>query len=194
MGSATNVAVLVGSLRSESLSRKLALNIASRAAPRLECVLVDIADVSLYNEDLDAAPPEPWQRLRTQIRDADAVLFVTPEYNRSIPGVLKNAIDIASRPSGHSSFNGKPAAVISQTPHNLGAFGAHHALRQCCVYLNMPLMQQPEAYISGTTALLDESGKVKSPETEKFLDAFIEAFASWIARINAHTAGLRRVQ
>lgn len=194
MGSGINVAVLVGSLRSESLSRKLALNLSARAAPRLECVLLEIGDLPLYNQDLDNAPPPAWQRLRSQVRAADALLFVTPEYNRSVPGVLKNAIDVASRPQGHNSFNGKPAAVISQTPHSLGAFGANHALRQCCVYLNMPLMQQPEAYLSGTAELLDDAGKVKSPETLKFLDSFIEAFAQWISRVNTRSGGFARAQ
>jgi chromate reductase, NAD(P)H dehydrogenase (quinone) len=194
MSSATNVAVLVGSLRSESLSRKLALNICARAEPRLEGVLLEIGDLPLYNQDLDNAPPASWERLRGQVRAAQAILFVTPEYNRSVPGVLKNAIDVASRPAGKNSFNGKPAAVISQTPHSLGAFGANHALRQCCVYLNMPLMQQPEAYISGSAALLDEAGRVKSEDTAKFLDGFIEAFAAWIAKVNAGASGLRRAE
>jgi chromate reductase len=194
MGLGINVAVLVGSLRTESLSRKLALNLFARATPRLRCALLEIGDLPLYNQDLDVAPPAPWQRLRSQIRAADALLFVTPEYNRSIPGLLKNAIDVASRPQGQNSFDCKPAAVISQTPHSLGAFGANHALRQCCVYLNMPLMQQPEAYLSGTSALLDEAGKVKSPETIKFLDDFIEAFADWISRVNAQPAGVARAR
>jgi chromate reductase, NAD(P)H dehydrogenase (quinone) len=179
------VAVLVGSLRSESLSRKLALNIRERAKPRLACEVLEIGDLPLYNQDLDDSPPAPWQRLRTQVRAAQAVLFVTPEYNRSIPGVLKNAIDVASRPAGHNTFDGKPAAVISQTPYTLGAFGANHALRQCCVYLNMPLMQQPEAYISGSAALLGEDGKLTSADTIKFLDGFIAAFTAWIGKLTA---------
>jgi chromate reductase, NAD(P)H dehydrogenase (quinone) len=189
MGSATNVAVLVGSLRAESLSRKLALNVCARAAPRLECVLLEIGDLPLYNEDLDDSPPAPWERLRQQIRAANAVLFVTPEYNRSIPGVLKNAIDVASRPAGRNSFDGKPAAVISQTPHALGGFGANHTLRQCCVYLNMPIMQQPEAYISGSAKLLDESGKIRSADTGRFLDDFMGAFSAWIARLDPGVQG-----
>jgi NAD(P)H-dependent FMN reductase len=193
MSSGNQVAVLVGSLRSESLSRKLALDICSRIGPRLDCSVLELGDLPLYNEDLEtSSPPAPWQRLRSQVRAADAFLFVTPEYNRSLPGVLKNAIDVASRPPGHNCFNGKPAAVISQTPHTLGAFGANHALRQCCVYLNMPLMQQPEAYISGSADLLDATGKVKSADTAKFLDEFIAAFIKWIARLRPQPQGLTR--
>jgi chromate reductase, NAD(P)H dehydrogenase (quinone) len=185
MSSAPNIAVLVGSLRKESFSRKVALNIMQRATQRMEGRILEIGDLPLYNEDLDGAPPEQWQRLRSQIRPAKGVLFVTPEYNRSIPGVLKNAVDVASRPYGQNVFDGKPAAIISQTPHKLGAFGANHALRQCCVFLNMPLLQQPEAYLSKTAQLFDEHGKIKDAETSKFLDSFVAAFAAWIARFPA---------
>jgi NAD(P)H-dependent FMN reductase len=185
MSSIPNVAVLVGSLRKESYSRKLALDLIQRAGARAECKIVEIGDLPLYNEDLDKAPPPPWQRLRAQIRACNAVLFVTPEYNRSIPGVLKNAVDVASRPSGQNTFDGKPTAIVSQTPHKLGAFGANHALRQCCVFLNMPLLQQPEAYISNSAELLDKEGRLKDAETAKFLDGFVSAFLGWIGRISS---------
>ena len=180
-----NVAVLVGSLRKDSITRKLALDISERAAGRLTCTLVEIADLPHYNQDLETDTPAPWQRLRTQLGAAEALLFVTPEYNRSIPGALKNAIDVGSRPAQKSVFNGKPAAVISQTPHKLGGFGANHALRQCCVFLNMPLLQQPEAYLSGTAEIFDSHGKLQSDDTAKLLDKFVQAFAAWIARIRA---------
>jgi chromate reductase len=182
------VAVLVGSLRKDSITRKLARDISERAAGSLTCTLVEIGDLPHYNQDLETDTPAAWQRLRTQLTAAEALLFVTPEYNRSIPGALKNAIDVGSRPSGKSVFNGKPAAVISQTPHKLGGFGANHALRQCCVFLNMPLLQQPEAYLSGTAELFDAHGKLQSHETAKFLDKFVQAFAAWIARIRAPAA------
>src|SRR5262252_1755745 len=115
--SAKRVAVIVGSLRRDSLSRKLALNVLECARGRLDCHLVEIGDLPLYNEDLEGSEPAAWRRFRADVSAASAVLFVTPEYNRSIPGVLKNAVDVGSRPPGKSVFKGKPAAVISQTPH-----------------------------------------------------------------------------
>ena len=132
------IAVLVGSLRKESFSRKIAKNIEALAPAGLTFEEIDISKVGHYNQDLDGNPPAEWVELRDKIKSADAVLFVTPEYNRSVPGVLKNAIDIASRPYGHSAFNGKPAAVVSNSPGNIGGFGAHHHLRQTLAFLNMP--------------------------------------------------------
>jgi len=111
------------------------------------------------------------------------VLFVTPEYNRSVPGVLKNAIDVASRPYGQSAWSGKPAAVISLSPGAIGGFGANHHLRQSLVFLNMPTLQQPEAYIGRAADLFDESGAIKNPETKQFVDKFLAAFADWVERI-----------
>lgn len=195
MSSATSqapaqVAVLVGSLRKESFSRKIARGIAQRAERRLRCTLLEIGDLPLYNEDLDGTPPPPWQRLRREIRAADAVMLVTPEYNRSVPGVLKNAIDVGSRPQGQNAFDGKPTAVISQTPYKLGAFGANHAVRQSCVYLNMPVLQQPEMYLN-VADVLDDSGALKGGDTAAFMDKFIDAFADWIARVGASGRGSR---
>lgn len=186
--STAQVAVLVGSLRKESFSRKIARGIAQRAERKLRCTLLEIGDLPLYNEDLDRTPPATWQRLRGEIRASDGVLFVTPEYNRSVPGVLKNAIDVGSRPQGQSVFDGKPAAVVSQTPYKLGAFGANHAVRQSCVYLNMPVLQQPEMYLN-TADVLDDSGGLKSGDTAAFIDKFIDAFARWIARVGASGRG-----
>jgi chromate reductase len=117
---------------------------------------------------------------REKIKAKDAVLFVTPEYNRSIPGVLKNAIDIASRPYGHSAWNGKPGAVASVSPGAIGGFGANHHLRQCLVFLNVPAMAQPELYIGNAAGLFDETGKIKNEDTRKLLQKFVDAFASWI--------------
>src|SRR5690242_9661101 len=145
-----SVAVLIGSLRKESFSRKVANAMIRLAPPTLDCRVVEIGDLALYDEDLDAAGakvPDGWARFRAEMKPAQAVLFVTPEYNRSIPGVLKNAVDVASRPYGQSTLDGKPAGVVSVTPYQLGAFGANHALRQTFSFLNMPVMQQPEAYI-----------------------------------------------
>ncbi len=187
--SAKRVAVIVGSLRKESLSRKIALNVIEQAKGRLDCLLVEIGDLPLYNDDLEAAEPRPWQRFRKEVAAADAVLFVTPEYNRSIPGVLKNAVDVGSRPSGKSVFKGKPAGVISQTPYKLGAFGANHALRQTFVFLDMPVLQQPEVYIGGAGELMDSAGKFTSAETVKLINSFVNAFVAWIDKSGQKEAG-----
>jgi NAD(P)H-dependent FMN reductase len=175
------VAVLVGSLRREAWSLKVAHALIERA-PALDCRIVSIGDLPLYNEDLDGgAPPQAWSRFRAEMKAADAVLFVTPEYNRSIPGGLKNAVDVGSRPYGQSVFDGLPGAVVSVTPHKLGAFGANHALRQTFVFLNVRAMPQPEAYIAEAGELFDASGKLKNEETAKFFAQFMEKFAEWIA-------------
>jgi NAD(P)H-dependent FMN reductase/ketosteroid isomerase-like protein len=177
------VAVVIGSLRKESFSRKVAKALIAQAPASLECRIVEIADLPMYNEDLDGSPPEQWKRFRDAIRAARAVLFVTPEYNRSIPGCLKNAVDVASRPYGQSVLDGRAAGVVSVTPHQLGAFGANHIIRQSFVFLNMPVMQQPEAYIPNAGNLFDEKGALKSNDTREFLTKFMSAFEKWIARI-----------
>lgn len=183
--SAKRVAVIVGSLRKESLSRKIALNVIEQAKGRLDCRVVEIGDLPLYNDDLESSEPKAWHRFRSEVSAAAAVLFVTPEYNRSIPGVLKNAVDVGSRPSGKSVFKGKPAGVISQTPFKLGAFGANHALRQTFVFLDMPVLQQPEVYIGGSADLLDAAGHFNSADTVKLIGSFIDAFAAWIEKTTA---------
>ena len=188
--SARRVAVIVGSLRRDSLSRKLALNVLECARGRLDCRLVEIGDLPLYNEDLEGSEPAPWRRFRAEVSAGSAVLFVTPEYNRSIPGVLKNAVDVGSRPHGKSVFKGKPAGVISQTPHKLGAFGANQALRQTFVFLDMPVLQQPEVYIGGSAELLDAAGRLNSPDTVKLINSFIDAFAAWIDKVAQRTPGM----
>ena len=185
MAAPQKVAVFVGSLRKESLNRKLASALLGLAAPALAMEIVEIGDLPLYNQDLDSAPPAAWTRLREAIRAADAVLFVTPEYNRSVPGVLKNAIDVASRPYGHSAWSGKPAAVVSASPGALGAFGANHHLRQSLVFLNVPAMAQPEAYVGHAGDLFDERGDIKNEGTREFLTGFVAAFGAWIERNRA---------
>ena len=178
------VAVLVGSLRKDSYNRRMAHALAGLAGPALTFDDVGIGDLPLYNQDLDNdAPPQQWKRLRDQIRGADSVLFVTPEYNRSVPGGLKNAIDIASRPYGKNVFDGKPAAVISVSPGAVGGFGANHHLRQSLVFLNMPVLQQPEAYIGGAANLFDENGKIANEGTSDYLRKFVETFSKWIDTI-----------
>jgi chromate reductase, NAD(P)H dehydrogenase (quinone) len=175
------IAVLVGSLRRESFSRKLALALADLAPRSLQLKVVEIGDLALYNQDDEDAPPAAWTRFRNEIKAADGVLFVTPEYNRSLPAVLKNAIDVGSRPYGSSAWDGKPGAVISLSPGALGAFGANHALRQSLVFLNVPALQR-EAYIGGAADLFTADGAIAKPETEAFLKSYIDAFADWVER------------
>lgn len=180
---AYDVAVLVGSLRKGSFSRAVADNLATLAADKLALRVVDIGDLPLYNPDLEGdAPPAAWAKFRSEIVGADAVLFVTPEYNRSVPGLLKNALDVGSRPYGQSVWKGKPTAVVSVSPGVLGAFGANHHLRQSLVFLDMPPMQQPEAYVSKIGDLLDKDGKLASDDTKSFLAGFLSAFAAWIGK------------
>jgi chromate reductase, NAD(P)H dehydrogenase (quinone) len=186
MSESKDVVIFVGSLRKGSFTRRLANALIKVAPSALKFEIVEIGHLSLYNQDLDANPPADWLALKDRIRRADAVLFMTPEYNRSVPGVLKNAIDIASRPYGQSAWNGKPAGAISVSPGAIGAFGAHQHLRQSLVFLNMPAMPQPEAYIGGADKLVDDKGDITNAATRDFLVKFIESFATWIDR-NAAT-------
>ena len=179
--SSCNVAVIVGSLRADSFTRKLAKALSDIAPSSLMLRTVEIGDLALYNQDLDGAnPPEPWLRFRQEVKAADAVLFVTPEYNRSMPGVLKNALDVGSRPYGQNSWNAKPGAAISNSPGAIGGFGANHHLRQSLVFLNVPCMLQPEAYIGHVASLFDAKGAVQNKETLAFLRSFMAAFEAWI--------------
>ncbi len=180
MTSSHDVAVLVGSLRKDSFSRRFALALSELSPASLNLRIVSIADLSLYNQDLDTNPPPSWDVLRKALAGASAVLFITPEYNRSVPGVLKNAIDIASRPYGQNVFDGKPAAIISQTPGGIGAFGANHALRQSLVFLNMPTLPQPEAYLANVGPMFNASGVLVDETTRSFLATFMQSFARWI--------------
>ena len=176
------VGIVVGSLRTASLNRKLALALIAMAPPALALKIVEIGALPLYNQDEDAQMPAPWAEFREQIAACDAVLFVTPEYNRSVPGALKNAIDVGSRPYGKSAWAGKPAAIVSVSPGAAGAFGANHHLRQSLVFLNMPAMQQPEAYIGGADKLFAEDGSISNPSTHEFMTKYLAAFEQWIAR------------
>ena len=182
MTTTRKVAVLVGSLRKDSFTRKVANALLTVAPKNLSFTFVDIAGVSYYNQDLEATPPGDWVALRESIRSVDAVLFATPEYNRSVPGVLKNAIDVASRPYGKSAWDRKPGAVISVSPGQLSGFGANHHLRQMLVFLNVPTLQQPEAYVGAADKLFDQSGTLTNDSTREFLTKFMNAFAEWIER------------
>lgn len=184
MSKVYTIAVLVGSLRKQSINRKVALALAELAPANLRLNIVEIGDLALYNEDIDVTPPAAYSTFRDQVSSSDAVLFVTPEYNRSVPAPLKNAIDVGSRPYGQSAWSGKPGAIISVSPGAIGGFGANHHLRQSLVFLNVPCMQQPEAYLGGAGSAFDESGKV-SEKTKPFLQAFITAYGQWVEKQSA---------
>lgn len=180
----TKIAVLVGSLRKESFTRKVAKNIMKLFPEGYDPEIIPIGDLDLYNQDLDDydTPAQSWTTFREKMRECDAVLFVTPEYNRSIPGVLKNAIDVGSRPMADSIWKGKPAAIVSNSPKNLSGFGANHHLRQPLVFLDMPVVQQPEVYLANIATLLDENGNFNNEGTINFLQTFVDAFVDLIKK------------
>ncbi|MGE8499076.1 MAG: NADPH-dependent FMN reductase [Pseudomonas sp.] len=182
MSKVYNVAVLVGSLRKASINRKLALALAELAPPSLKLEIVEIGDLPLYNEDIDVEPaPAAYTAFRAKVKAADALLFLTPEYNRSIAAPMKNAIDVGSRPYGQSAFSGKPGAVISASPGAVGGFGANHHLRQTMVFLDVAMLQQPEAYLGGAGSFFDENGTL-SDGIKPFLQKYIDAYANWVER------------
>jgi chromate reductase, NAD(P)H dehydrogenase (quinone) len=174
------IAVIVGSLRRDSFNAKLAQALAGLAPQQLELVPVRIDDLPLYNQDDDGNPPEPVRRLKTEIAAAQGVLFVTPEYNRSIPGVLKNAIDHASRPYGQSAWSGKPAAVIGVSVGAIGTALAQQHLRNVLAYLDMPTLGQPEMFIQDKPGLFAEGGGIGNDATKQFLQKFMERFSQWV--------------
>ncbi|MFN3389523.1 MAG: NADPH-dependent FMN reductase [Allosphingosinicella sp.] len=183
MAESRTIAVLVGSLRTGSLNRKAAKALARMAPDSLTFDFIEIGDLPLYDQDLDDNPPQQWQAFRERVRGADAVLFVTPEYNRSVPAALKNAIDIGSRPYGSSAWDGKPAGVATVSPGAIGGFGANHHLRQSLVFLNMPVMQQPEAYWGNGGSFFDDEGNVVNEGTKKVMQRFIDAYAAWVETV-----------
>jgi len=186
MDKPVNVCVLVGSLRKASFNRKLAKALISLAPSSMKLDIVEIGQLPLYNEDLETdPPPAQWTAFRQLIKAADAVLFVTPEYNRSVPAALKNALDVGSRPYGRSVWDRKPGAIVSGSPGAIGAFGANHHLRQSLVFLNVPAMQQPEVYVSHVDKLFDEVGNLVNEGTGKFLQQFMQTFAIWVETIRS---------
>jgi len=180
------IGVLVGSLRRDSFNRKVANYLADLLEKQFDVKFLDISYLVLYNQDLDDdnETPQEWLRFRDEVRGSDAVLFVTPEYNRSMPAALKNAIDIASRPYAANAWSGKPGAVISASPGSIGGFGASSHLRQCASCLNIYMMQQPEAYIGGIAGAVDENG-VTDQRVQDSLRKFADAFSSWINKFTA---------
>ena len=177
-----NIAVIVGSLRKESFSRKIAKALVTLAPESLSLEILEIGELQMYNQDLEEAPPAAWTAFRSRLKGFDGVLFVTPEYNRSVPAVMKNAIDIGSRPYGKNSWDGKPGGIVSVSPGALSGFGANHHLRQSLVFVNVPAMQQPEAYIGNAAKLFDNNGKLTDESTREFLKKFIDAYAKWAVR------------
>ena len=181
------IAVFVGSLRKESFNRKMAKALMALAPESLKLEIIEIGGLPLYDQDLDdeGRPPSAWSTFREQVKSFDGILFVTPEYNRSVPGVLKNAIDVGSRPYGKSVWDGKPGCVVSVSPGAIGGFGANHHLRQSLVFLNVPAMQQPEAYIGGAAQLFDANGNITNETTRDFLKKLMVAFLAWVAKNSA---------
>jgi len=184
MAKTYNVAVLVGSLRKDSINRKVANALIELAPAALKLSIIEIGHLPIYNQDVDDGPPAAWTQFRERISASDAVLFVTPEHNRSVPAVLKNAMDVGSRPYGKSAWNGKPGAVVSASPGAIGGFGANHHLRQSLVFLNVPAMPQPEVYLSGADKLFGIDGKLTNTGTGQFLQGFLKAFTAWITAIS----------
>jgi len=190
---AYKIAILVGSLRKDSLNRRVAKSICAIRGDGLDCSMIEIGDLPLYNQDYDGAQQQPpeYVRFRDSIRPVDGVLFVSPEYNRGIPGVLKNAIDVGSRPYGQSVWDRKPAAIVTASPGSIGGFGSNHQIRQACVFLNMPVMQQPEAYLGHVTDdSFDENGCLKAGPLKELVEKLAHAFHDWVDMIHRSRAAL----
>jgi chromate reductase len=187
------IAIIVGSLREGSINRKIARSICAIRDDHLECAMVEIGDLPPFNQDLELKPPEQWVRFKEQILAADGILFCSPEYNRGMPGVLKNAIDVGSRPYGRSVFDRKPAAIITASPGGVGGALANHQIRQSCVFLNMPVMQQPEAYLGNVgDDAFDENGMLKDGPLKDVVTKLAFAFNEWVTTILEARAHLER--
>jgi len=177
------VGLIVGSLRQGSYSRLMAEAAKPLAPPALSFIDIGIGELPLYNQDLETATPPPaWTAFRSLAGQTDGVLFVTPEYNRGMPGALKNALDVGSRPWGHSVWKGRPTAVISITPGALGAMAAHQQLRHTLSILDSPTMPGPEVYLPNAASLFDDAGHLASAETKEFITNFLQGFDTWIDR------------
>ena len=176
------IVTIVGSLRKESFSLKIANAFAKLAPASLKLEVVTPAGISFFNQDLEGAPPADWLAFRDKLQKSDGVLFVTPEYNRAIPGVLKNAIDVASRPYGKSSFNGKPVGIISNSPGPLGGVSAAKTLQNILPGIAGPIMQQPETYLNAVGDAFDAEGNLAKDSLKTVLQAYIDAFAAHVAK------------
>jgi chromate reductase len=176
------VAVLVGSLRKEAFSRRVAQALCAMQPASLQMEIVEIA-MPLYNQDLETdTPPAEWTAYRDKVRAAQALLIVTPEYNRGMTAAIKNAIDVGSRPYGKAAINGKPCAVASTSPGALGGFGANHQVRQSVVFLDMPMMPAPELYVGHVDKMVEAGGKVANEGTRELFGKFLDRFADFVQR------------
>ncbi|WP_277968075.1 NADPH-dependent FMN reductase [Sphingomonas echinoides] len=176
------IGVILGSLQTHGITRKIAHAMQDLVGDRLALEIIEIGDLPLYNPERDGEGIPAWATFRQTVAPVDGILFLTPEYNRSIPAALKNAIDVGSRPHGDSVWAQKPAGIISQSPGMIGGFGANHHLRQCLVFLDMPAMQQPETYLSRSAALFDDAGRLIEGPGKVILETFADAFAKWVVQ------------
>lgn len=174
------IGIIVGSLRKQSFNKSIANYVASVIPDEYQVKFIDIGDVDMFNQDLEDNPPASWTRLREDVKSSDAYLFFTPEYNRSVPAVLKNVLDVASRPYGQNVWAHKPAGVVSVSMGAMGGFGANHHLRQSLSFLDVYPLQQPEAYIGNVMGVLDDKGNVVNEDTKNYLKSYVDAFLSWI--------------
>jgi chromate reductase len=178
------IGILVGSLRKESYSKKVALKVSDLLAEEFKIKFIELSELTMYNQDVDTEndTPKSWVSFRKEVQSVDAVLFVTPEYNRSIPPVLKNALDIGSRPYGESAWSKKPGGIISVSPSQMGGIAANHALRQAVVFLDIYMMQQPEAYFSNAGHVIDENGNITDERSNELLQKFANSFIKWVSK------------
>lgn len=176
------IGVIVGSLRKESVNKSIANYITSVIPKEYEVKFINISDIDMFNQDLEENPPESWTRLREEVKSSDAYLFFTPEYNRSVPAVLKNVLDVASRPYGQNVWASKPAGIVSVSIGGISGFGANHHLRQSLTFLDVYPLQQPEAYIGNAMELLDDNGVLVNENTKNFLKSYVDAYIAWIEK------------
>ena len=187
------IGIIVGSLREGSINRKIARSMCAIRDDDLDCSMIEIGDLPLFNQDIEKTPPEQWVRFKEQVAAADGILFCSPEYNRGMPGVLKNAIDVGSRPYGRSVWDRKPAAIITGSPGAIGGALANHQIRQSCVFLNMPVMQQPEAYLGHISEdSFGEDGLLVEGPLKQIVEKLAHAFAEWVKMILEARAHLER--
>lgn len=181
------IGIFVGSLRRKSFSKSVAEFVVSRSNADFKFEIIDISKLEIYNQDFDDDNnvPESYTVFRDEVKKLSGFLFITPEHNRTIPAVLKNALDVGSRPYGKSVWDAKPGGIISVSPGHIGAFGANQHLRQPMVFLNVLMMQQPEAYLGDIVSALDKDGKLVAERTVSFVDNYIDAFAKWVERVVA---------
>jgi len=181
---AHHIVTIVGSLRKESFSLKIANALAKLAPVSLKLEVTTLGGISFFNQDLEAAPPADWLAFRERLQKSNGVIFVSPEYNRSIPGVLKNAIDVGSRPYGKSSFVGKPTGIISNSPGPLGGVSAAKHLQNILPGISGPIMGQPETYLSGIGDAFNDNGELIKEPVQKLLQQYLEAFAGFVEKLN----------